>query len=284
MPRQYATPAEINRGIGSPFSQQAPAFSPFMRQLVVFTGVAMSACKHDVTDIIGTTASERYYMVSVILCQLVMAVVALALLPLNLSLNILGSMLASSLTPTSAVISEIGIQFLFMGSSTYLPSLYPFNLVSLIVCSMPLCYLLLVRRMVGSCTRFHALSMPLIKTLVLLSNALSVLKASAISTLIYLISVLSPIVSTLRVEAILAARAQTILGSSICMEVVSCSREHFTALGTAFLRYTIHWASLSNRLVSWLSDVPSILSLNNVCLNYSITPPQKQVYRGICYA
>ena len=95
--------------------QQPTAFRPFVREFILFAQVAYRTCEHNVANVIGAATSNRDYMLSVILGQLLMAVVALALLPLVLLLDILSGMVPTIALYTSAAFMPITSVLFFMG-------------------------------------------------------------------------------------------------------------------------------------------------------------------------
>jgi len=72
--------------------EQVPAIRPFGKKFSTFFEVTGWAREHNIANIIGSATNKWYYMLYVVFCHLLMAVIALPLLPFILVLNILSSM------------------------------------------------------------------------------------------------------------------------------------------------------------------------------------------------
>src|SRR5260221_5455724 len=94
--------------------EQSTALRPFVGKLIMPAIVAWLTGYHKFRWVIRAATSERYYMIYLVLVQLVTAPIALALLSFELCLNILGSVCTWSRHFTSATIAIIGKILLWM--------------------------------------------------------------------------------------------------------------------------------------------------------------------------
>src|SRR6266567_7832419 len=80
--------------------EQASTFGPFMRESVMFLEITHRATYHEVRNVIRAATRQGYNVVYMMFtpCDFLMAVVAFALLPLVLLLNLLGGVRASIAT------------------------------------------------------------------------------------------------------------------------------------------------------------------------------------------
>ncbi len=111
--------------------EQSAAFGELMRQSIILAFIAMVASYHKIIRVIASTASNRHDMVNMVaFAELLVAIVALALLPSILYPNVFSGVLSLCSSQTSASIASIGLDNLI--TTILKPSLLSFCFFSLI--------------------------------------------------------------------------------------------------------------------------------------------------------
>ncbi len=198
----------------------------------MLTKIAEGAGDHQIRQVIGTAARERYHMVNMILCEFHVAPITLPFLSLQLILNILSSMHPRCLFERFTVAIMSTLQHAM--SSPVLSNFSPVFFCMFI----PIAMLGLQKRLM--------LSIPVFTLLLMVS--LFVLLVILFVILLSSLKIFLPVLFGFQINTILAPRVQSVLSISplFSIEVVRSCREPFLTRGIAALLhrgirgYTIH--------------------------------------------
>lgn len=204
--------------------EQSTAFHPFVQQLISFAAIAWLAGNHKIVRVVRSTSINRDNMIDMIRIptssKFLLAVVAFALLPFILILNVFSSVFPWNALHTGAMLHVVHPYLLRMGLVIFTASLSMHTTIRLCILFVILSTLWFMCFSIGLSRLQDTFPVGFIVALIVLSHTISICLIVTCSTIL-----------TLRLQAAFHTVAR--------MKVLKGCGEKPLAFSAAFLRYNV---------------------------------------------